>query len=77
MSYTEIKQKNNRKYYYRVKSVKKGKQVRKERIYLGANLSKKTLVRKIKKADKELKPLNLLITAVSNLKLMKQTKSSF
>ena len=51
MVYTEIKERNNRKYYYRVKSVRNGKKVSKERKYLGVNLSKNALNKKEKEAD--------------------------
>jgi len=54
MVYTEIKERNKRKYYYRVKSVKKGKKTEKERVYLGVNLSKEELRKKEKEADKKL-----------------------
>ena len=54
MSYTEIKEKEGKKYYYRVKSVKRDKKVNKERIYLGADLTKEELKRKEAGADQEL-----------------------
>ena len=76
MVYTEIKLVNGNKYYYRVKSIRKDKKVKKERIYLGANLSKKILIRKISKADKELKLLNLLITN-DEIKLLQKIKKEY
>jgi len=54
MTYTEIKQRNSRKYYYRVKSLRKGKKIEKQRIYLGANLTKEQLTQLEKNADKKL-----------------------
>jgi len=54
MAYTEIKERNSRKYFYRVISIRNGKKVSKKRIYLGLNLSKKELLRKEMLADKEL-----------------------
>jgi prolyl-tRNA synthetase len=54
MTYTEIKEKGDKKYYYRVKSVRKGDKVSKERIYLGGNLQKKELQEKEAEADKKL-----------------------
>ena len=54
MTYTETKEKGEKKYYYRVKSVRKGKKVDKERIYLGANLKKQEIKEKEQEADKEL-----------------------
>ena len=52
MAYTEIKEKNGRKYFYRVKSVRKKEKVEKQRIYLGVDLDKKKLSGKEKEADK-------------------------
>lgn len=54
MVYTEIKEKSGRKYYYRVKSMRDGKKFKKQRIYLGKNLSKKDLSIKEEQADKKL-----------------------
>lgn len=54
MTYTEIKQKNGRKYFYRVKSVREGRKFKKERIYLGVDLSNKILFQKKEQADKKL-----------------------
>ena len=54
MAYTEIKQRNKKKYYYRVISVRNRKKVSKKRVYLGLDLSKPELSEKIKKADEEL-----------------------
>jgi prolyl-tRNA synthetase len=54
MTYTEIKKKPNRKYYYRVKSVREGKKVNKKRIYLGADLNQKRLKQAEQKADEKL-----------------------
>jgi len=59
MVYTEIKEKGNKKYYYRVKSVRKGKKIGKQRIYLGANLKKQEIKEKEIKADKELLGLEI------------------
>lgn len=72
MAYTEIQEKNKRKYYYRVKSIRKNKQVSKKRRYLGVDLSKEELKKAEKKADEELSHSNLftrrqefeLITAI-------------
>lgn len=55
MAYTEIKQRNNNKYYYRVISVRKGSKISKIRKYLGVNLSKTLLILKEKKANNEFK----------------------
>ena len=52
MVYTEVQEKNSKKYYYRVKSVKKKNKVSKIRKYLGVNLKKRDLIRLEKEADK-------------------------
>ena len=54
MTYTEIKKRNKKKYFYRVKSVRNGKKVSKKRIYLGVNLTKKQLFEKELSANKKL-----------------------
>lgn len=54
MTYTEIKKRVEKKYYYRVKSIRKDKKVEKKRIYLGANLNKEQLKQAEQKADREL-----------------------
>ena len=84
MPYTEIKEKNGKKYYYRVKSIRKGKKVNKERVYLGVDLNKKEILKKEKNADKELLYLNNLLTEqeIRELeeikeKYKKQPKESF
>ena len=62
MVHNEVQEKNGRKYYYRVKSVRTGKKVRKERIYLGVNLSKAYLEKKEKEADKKLNIFDVILT---------------
>ena len=54
MVFTEIKNRNEKKYYYRVLSVRKQGKVTKKRQYLGANLPKKELREKEIEADKKL-----------------------
>lgn len=54
MTYTEIKEKNGKKYYYRVKSIRKGDKIEKKRIYLGINLPNNSLIAKGIEADKKL-----------------------
>ncbi|MBL7101029.1 MAG: Fic family protein [Nanoarchaeota archaeon] len=76
MVYTEIKEKNGKKYYYRVKSVREGKKVKKERKYLGVNLDKKKLAKLKNKADKELLFLNNLLTE-DELKFLKKLKNDY
>ena len=54
MAYTEIKKRKEKKYYYRVISIRNGKKVSKKRIYLGSNLKKDSLRIKEIEADKKL-----------------------
>ncbi|MDP4039091.1 MAG: nucleotidyltransferase family protein [Candidatus Pacearchaeota archaeon] len=54
MVYTEVKTRNEKKYYYRVISIRKGKKVSKKRRYLGVNLTKNKIYEKERKADQEL-----------------------
>ena len=54
MAYTEIKEKNSKKYYYRVRTIRAGKKFSKDRIYLGKNLSKEELAKKEIQADNKL-----------------------
>jgi hypothetical protein len=46
MAYTEIRNINSKKYYYRVISIRKGKKISKKRIYLGYDLSNSELITK-------------------------------
>jgi len=59
MAYTEIKQRNGKKYYYRVISIRNKNKVSKKREYLGVNLTKEDLNFKEKNADKNLKIFQL------------------
>lgn len=54
MSYTEIKERNGKKYYYRVISIRIGKDFSKKRKYLGEGLDKDELLKKEQEADKKL-----------------------
>jgi Fic family protein len=76
MVYTEIKEKNGRKYFYRVKSIRKGKKVEKERVYLGADLDKKKLQDKEKEADKELSLLSTLLSD-DEIKQLEKIKTDY
>ena len=62
MVHNEIQEKNRRKYYYRVKSIRAGNKVKKERIYLGVNLSKEELEKKQRKADIKLNVFDVILT---------------
>ncbi len=68
MTYTEIKEKHGNKYYYRAKSVRKGKKISKKRIYLGVNLSKKELNEKEIFVDKEFEVNNKNNEALKKIK---------
>lgn len=76
MVYTEIKEKNKRKYYYRVKSVKLNGKVSKERVYLGVNLTKGKLSKKEKEADEKLNIFDIILTKDEE-KFLKQIKRDF
>ena len=71
MVYTEIKEKNRKKYYYRVLSVRKGSKVNKKRVYLGVDLEKKKLSEKERQADKELMLLSTLLNEEEKKELEK------
>ena len=53
MAYTEIKERNGKKYYYRVISVRNGKKISKVRRYLGVDLNEKERNLRENEADKE------------------------
>ncbi len=55
MAYTEVKERNGKRYYYRVRSIREGKRFKKQRIYLGKNLPKNKLALKETAADNKLK----------------------
>jgi len=76
MAYTEIKEKAGNKYYYRVKSIREGKKVKKERIYLGVNLNKEELKIKEKTADKELVVFENIFSK-EELKFLEKIKGKF
>jgi Fic family protein len=62
MAYTEIKERAGKKYYYRVKTFRKGKGFQKKRVYLGVDLDKKALSEKESEADRELRLLSSLLS---------------
>jgi len=76
MAYTEIKEVNGKKYYYRAKSVREGSMVKKERIYLGADLTKDAVSKKEKEADKELMVLSSLLSE-KELKTLAKIKEEY
>lgn len=69
MSYTEIQERNGKKYYYRVQSVRKGKKVTKKKIYLGANLKENVIKEKENEADIQLLLLSTLLSDEQKLQL--------
>jgi Fic family protein len=76
MVHNEIQEKNGRKYYYRVKSVRIGKKVKKERVYLGVNLTREELEKKEKDADKKLNIFNVILTNEEE-KFLEEIKRDF
>jgi len=54
MAFTEVRNINGRKYYYRVISIREGRKVSKKRLYLGSGLSSSELKRREEEADKKL-----------------------
>lgn len=66
MTHTEIQIKKGKRYYYRAKAVREGKRVRKERIYLGVNLTKEEVKKKEKEADKKLNVFNVILEKEEN-----------
>jgi hypothetical protein len=71
MVYTEIREINGKKYYYRVISIRNGKRVSKKRVYLGYNLSNPELSKKEEEADKQLlyKKINKINKEIEKIKL--------
>ena len=76
MVYTEIQEKKGRRYYYRVKSVKKEGKTIKERIYLGVNLKKEEIAKKGKEADRKLNVFASYLTK-ENIKFLENIKRDF
>jgi len=56
MTFTEVRNINGKRYYYRVISIRKGNKVSKKRIYLGKDLSNSEIAKKEKEADKKMLP---------------------
>ncbi len=54
MVYTEVRNINGKKYYYRVISARNGKKVSKKRVYLGSELSNSDILAREAEADKKL-----------------------
>jgi Fic family protein len=62
MAYMEIKKREGKKYFYRVKSIRKDGKVGKKRVYLGVNLNKEKIKKLVEKADRELMLLSTLLS---------------
>lgn len=84
MAFTEIQERNGKKYYYRVITYREGKKVRNKKIYLGVDLTKRVLSKAESQADRELGVLSALLTNEEILELemikkkySKQPKSTF
>ena len=56
MAFTEVRNINGKKYYYRVISIRNGDKVSKKRIYLGTGLIDSEIIEKEKEADKKMSP---------------------
>ncbi len=76
MVYTEIQEKKGRKYYYRVKSVKKNGKTIKKRIYLGVNLKKEEIIKKEIEADKKLNIFAAYLVK-GDIKFLEELKKDF
>lgn len=76
MAYTEVQERNGKKYYYRVKSVRSGDKIGKERIYLGSNLNKDDLKEKEYEADNNLNELSGLLTK-EELKTLERVQEEY
>lgn len=76
MAYTEIKEKKGKKYFYRVKSIKRNNKTKKERIYLGVNLDKKKLKKKEREADKKLNVFDVILED-KDVKFLEGVKKDF
>jgi Fic family protein len=62
MAFTEIQERNGKKYYYRVMTYREGKKVKNKKIYLGVNLNKKELTQAELRSDREFGLLNVLLS---------------
>src|SRR3989344_2796119 len=71
MAFTEIKERNGKRYYYRVASFRDNNKISKKRKYLGVDISKEELILKESQADKELG----ILSNSSNKKSLEKIKS--
>ena len=56
MAFTEVRNINSKRYFYRVISIRNGDKVSKKRIYLGKELSDLEIIKKEIEADKKMLP---------------------
>ncbi len=84
MAFTEVQERNRKKYYYRVITFRQDKKVKNKKKYLGVNLDNTDLTKAEKEADIELGVLNALLTEDEVLELemirkeyLKQPKATF
>ncbi|MDO8556685.1 MAG: Fic family protein [Nanoarchaeota archaeon] len=77
MVYTEVQQRNGKKYYYRVRSIRKGDKVEKIREYLGVNLSPADKRKKEDEADKLLGLLLSSLLSDKETRTLKDLKHNF
>jgi Fic family protein len=78
MTYTEVQERNGKRYYYRVMSIRKGDKISKKRKYLGVDLDLKKLKQLEKEADEIINvSLNKLLkkNEIKKLSLIKNTYS--
>jgi len=77
MPYTEIQERNGKKYYYRVQSIRKKDKVTKKRVYLGVDLAKKEIKSKENDADIKMLLLSTLLTdnQIKKLNELKKERS--
>jgi len=77
MVYTEVQLRNGKRYYYRVRSVRKGDKVKKIREYLGVNLSPADKRKKEDEADKLLGLLLSSLLSDKEARILEGIKSNF
>lgn len=70
MAFTEIRNINGKKYYYRVLSIRNGNKISKKRIYLGTKLPDSEIIKKEREADKK-----MLIEKIKPNREIKKIKS--
>jgi Fic family protein len=71
MVFTEVKERNGKKYYYRIRSKRKGGKVSRDTLYLGAGLTRRELSKKEKEADREMNILGSILSEKETRELKK------